>query len=152
MREGWLQGLTNRAPRRAARNARALASVPFLVRKHPKMERMLAVREPRVFPSASAPLDAVSAGRETVKWVTLRGEAAQRRRRASQRRRRQKRAYFRLHSSRCEFSFCEAAVAAAEYSSGVSQSKCRLGRLGSRSEEHTSELQSRENLVCRLLL
>src|SRR5690606_39683755 len=27
-----------------------------------------------------------------------------------------------------------------------------LGRLGRRSEEHTSELQSRENLVCRLLL
>src|SRR5690606_19857885 len=26
------------------------------------------------------------------------------------------------------------------------------GRLGQRSEEHTSELQSRENLVCRLLL
>src|SRR5690606_41968975 len=31
---------------------------------------------------------------------------------------------------------------------------CRAaaGRLASRSEEHTSELQSRENLVCRLLL
>src|SRR5690606_39713967 len=28
----------------------------------------------------------------------------------------------------------------------------RLRRLGLRSEEHTSELQSRENLVCRLLL
>src|SRR5690606_39721737 len=27
-----------------------------------------------------------------------------------------------------------------------------LGKLQSRSEEHTSELQSRENLVCRLLL
>src|SRR5690606_42151655 len=27
-----------------------------------------------------------------------------------------------------------------------------LGGLGFRSEEHTSELQSRENLVCRLLL
>src|SRR5690606_41760373 len=27
-----------------------------------------------------------------------------------------------------------------------------LGQLSSRSEEHTSELQSRENLVCRLLL
>src|SRR5207302_9512631 len=26
------------------------------------------------------------------------------------------------------------------------------GRIGTRSEEHTSELQSRENLVCRLLL
>src|SRR5436309_8839093 len=29
--------------------------------------------------------------------------------------------------------------------------QCGLGNLG-RSEEHTSELQSRENLVCRLLL
>src|SRR5690606_40840036 len=28
----------------------------------------------------------------------------------------------------------------------------RVGRLKVRSEEHTSELQSRENLVCRLLL
>src|SRR5690606_41721479 len=28
----------------------------------------------------------------------------------------------------------------------------RTGRSSSRSEEHTSELQSRENLVCRLLL
>src|SRR5690606_41998794 len=27
-----------------------------------------------------------------------------------------------------------------------------IARLGGRSEEHTSELQSRENLVCRLLL
>src|SRR5207302_6109179 len=30
--------------------------------------------------------------------------------------------------------------------------RCRLLRAGRRSEEHTSELQSRENLVCRLLL
>src|SRR5690606_40732611 len=29
---------------------------------------------------------------------------------------------------------------------------CLLNRLAHRSEEHTSELQSRENLVCRLLL
>src|SRR5690606_40492593 len=28
---------------------------------------------------------------------------------------------------------------------------CQLGQRGQRSEEHTSELQSRENLVCRLL-
>src|SRR5690606_41920765 len=28
----------------------------------------------------------------------------------------------------------------------------KLGQAGLRSEEHTSELQSRENLVCRLLL
>src|SRR5690606_33004839 len=49
------------------RDACALAFVPFLVRKHPKMERMLAFGQPRVFPSASAPLDAVSARRGTVK-------------------------------------------------------------------------------------
>src|SRR5690606_40375254 len=30
--------------------------------------------------------------------------------------------------------------------------KCRRNRRYARSEEHTSELQSRENLVCRLLL
>src|SRR5690606_40449485 len=30
--------------------------------------------------------------------------------------------------------------------------QCRAGRSRLRSEEHTSELQSRENLVCRLLL
>src|SRR5690349_22565974 len=29
---------------------------------------------------------------------------------------------------------------------------CRPGRAGARSEEHTSELQSRRDLVCRLLL
>src|SRR2546430_10695351 len=31
-------------------------------------------------------------------------------------------------------------------------SKCWSGKLQSRSEEHTSELQSQSNLVCRLLL
>src|SRR6266511_235149 len=31
-------------------------------------------------------------------------------------------------------------------------SSCRASLFASRSEEHTSELQSRENLVCRLLL
>src|SRR5207302_2873299 len=35
---------------------------------------------------------------------------------------------------------------------GTSQFKLPNGTLGARSEEHTSELQSRENLVCRLLL
>src|SRR5690606_39671357 len=30
--------------------------------------------------------------------------------------------------------------------------RCGVGRSDDRSEEHTSELQSRENLVCRLLL
>src|SRR5690606_41277156 len=34
----------------------------------------------------------------------------------------------------------------------VDQTQRWLSRLGVRSEEHTSELQSRENLVCRLLL
>src|SRR5690606_39924147 len=32
------------------------------------------------------------------------------------------------------------------------QAALRLSLFGARSEEHTSELQSRENLVCRLLL
>src|SRR5690606_40017493 len=37
--------------------------------------------------------------------------------------------------------------------SGRAGTACQArGRDGSRSEEHTSELQSRENLVCRLLL
>src|SRR5690606_41992010 len=31
------------------------------------------------------------------------------------------------------------------------KAKAMMGDVGSRSEEHTSELQSRENLVCRLL-
>src|SRR5690606_42066448 len=35
---------------------------------------------------------------------------------------------------------------------GVPAHRIAPGRLGRRSEEHTSELQSRENLVCRLLL
>src|SRR5690606_39400833 len=34
----------------------------------------------------------------------------------------------------------------------VTARRARLARLAERSEEHTSELQSRENLVCRLLL
>src|SRR5690606_40889430 len=34
----------------------------------------------------------------------------------------------------------------------VARKAHRRRRLGDRSEEHTSELQSRENLVCRLLL
>src|SRR3712207_7178499 len=36
--------------------------------------------------------------------------------------------------------------------SGVSTTKTASRRAGSRSEEHTSELQSRQYLVCRLLL
>src|SRR5690606_42024254 len=36
--------------------------------------------------------------------------------------------------------------------SGCSPGGRNLSRVGCRSEEHTSELQSRENLVCRLLL
>src|SRR5690606_39801026 len=35
---------------------------------------------------------------------------------------------------------------------GPARTRRRLGPRGGRSEEHTSELQSRENLVCRLLL
>src|SRR5207302_5213877 len=35
---------------------------------------------------------------------------------------------------------------------GVAHLHKNLGNAGVRSEEHTSELQSRENLVCRLLL
>src|SRR5258707_5760939 len=39
------------------------------------------------------------------------------------------------------------------WSSGVHAStSCRAIRTGTRSEEHTSELQSRQYLVCRLLL
>src|SRR5436309_7969102 len=36
--------------------------------------------------------------------------------------------------------------------SGGTLASARLSSVGPRSEEHTSELQSRENLVCRLLL
>src|SRR5690606_41629428 len=39
----------------------------------------------------------------------------------------------------------------ASFSNGREQAGERI-RIGWRSEEHTSELQSRENLVCRLLL
>src|SRR5690606_40279546 len=57
----------------------------------------------------------------------------------------------------------ERRVAFAEFVADVTQSACGFSRenlyinspipsLSSRSEEHTSELQSRENLVCRLLL
>src|SRR2546422_3335983 len=35
---------------------------------------------------------------------------------------------------------------------GVNEDLCEKGVLGRRSEEHTSELQSRLHLVCRLLL
>src|SRR5690606_41743322 len=45
--------------------------------------------------------------------------------------------------------------AAFDQGDGVRQGRVVLGTLresGDRSEEHTSELQSRENLVCRLLL
>src|SRR5207302_5442883 len=43
-----------------------------------------------------------------------------------------------------------AGVAVAKSHGRVTYSACRA--CGGRSEEHTSELQSRENLVCRLLL
>src|SRR5690242_21574282 len=42
------------------------------------------------------------------------------------------------------------AAATGSYTHGVFESYCRLGE--ARSEEHTSELQSHVNLVCRLLL
>src|SRR5690606_41446990 len=35
---------------------------------------------------------------------------------------------------------------------GIREGGKRMPAIGARSEEHTSELQSRENLVCRLLL
>src|SRR2546427_4591880 len=38
------------------------------------------------------------------------------------------------------------------YSYGVSKNTVDAGSIASRSEEHTSELQSQSNLVCRLLL
>src|SRR5690606_41723791 len=52
--------------------------------------------------------------------------------------------------------FCSAArfsSLSSSCASALSSSRGQLGRLpgNSRSEEHTSELQSRENLVCRLL-
>src|SRR5690606_2101919 len=40
----------------------------------------------------------------------------------------------------------------ARYGEGVGQAAMQGGSIAARSEEHTSELQSRENLVCRLLL
>src|SRR2546430_10423906 len=53
-------------------------------------------------------------------------------------------------SSTCGSAGCEGCTAAARSSFGVSN----LGTSGfaARSEEHTSELQSQSNLVCRLLL
>src|SRR5690606_41890720 len=45
------------------------------------------------------------------------------------------------------------AALARQAAHGVDQQPLQaLGEVGARSEEHTSELQSRENLVCRLLL
>src|SRR5690606_40351836 len=55
----------------------------------------------------------------------------------------------------CEANLRSSTVAAATFSARRSQSCPALSdtyRSFSRSEEHTSELQSRENLVCRLLL
>src|SRR5436309_13671106 len=49
-------------------------------------------------------------------------------------------------SSKTRFSLRIAVMSGAETFTGCGPT------LGSRSEEHTSELQSRENLVCRLLL
>src|SRR2546430_16755314 len=46
----------------------------------------------------------------------------------------------------------DAPVAGREHGIGDSRSWRRARRAGARSEEHTSELQSQSNLVCRLLL
>src|SRR5690625_6411466 len=43
-------------------------------------------------------------------------------------------------------------VAYSEADAAISQAAVRLSKVGERSEEHTSELQSRGHLVCRLLL
>src|SRR5436309_7379051 len=48
--------------------------------------------------------------------------------------------------------FAKAAVTYGQYARGYSLSMVEPYLLDYRSEEHTSELQSRENLVCRLLL
>src|SRR5690606_41491946 len=45
-----------------------------------------------------------------------------------------------------------AAVVLGAYFGGMTVGYLLAARLAGRSEEHTSELQSRENLVCRLLL
>src|SRR5690606_40742898 len=55
---------------------------------------------------------------------------------------------------RCEKARCSASFAL-EAVEGVTRDAAldrRIRNLSDRSEEHTSELQSRENLVCRLLL
>src|SRR2546421_3706682 len=43
-------------------------------------------------------------------------------------------------------------VRCAGLASAPSKAPCRMSRFVARSEEHTSELQSRSDLVCRLLL
>src|SRR5436309_4694213 len=56
---------------------------------------------------------------------------------------------FRSSRSRCSWaSTCATSARAASVKSPLSACSC----CSARSEEHTSELQSRENLVCRLLL
>src|SRR5439155_12923189 len=53
---------------------------------------------------------------------------------------------------RASFAFARSAVRSRTFSSSASWALRRARRARSRSEEHTSELQSRGHLVCRLLL
>src|SRR5690606_41143679 len=63
-------------------------------------------------------------------------------------------------SSFCEFSCFSRVFAEPDTATRIAHERCRsefiptflIGPQSDRSEEHTSELQSRENLVCRLLL
>src|SRR5690606_41726736 len=61
-------------------------------------------------------------------------------------------------SGEADFPFREHVLACARLPERRRERRCAITRMsrasgaGTRSEEHTSELQSRENLVCRLLL
>src|SRR5690606_41464893 len=55
-------------------------------------------------------------------------------------------------SDRIDQEFVAAIGGPALRSQGGPHSPTEIGAVAARSEEHTSELQSRENLVCRLLL
>src|SRR2546430_10191690 len=62
--------------------------------------------------------------------------------------------YTTLFRSQGRYGFDDAGVFefAAVYSAGTWKFLCQFGCNSLRSEEHTSELQSQSNLVCRLLL
>src|SRR5690606_40262179 len=55
-------------------------------------------------------------------------------------------------ADRLDLSFSQILDARVRVDTRPAQNLVRPGAANSRSEEHTSELQSRENLVCRLLL